>query len=81
VIKKKPLSEEYYKSKCIFYIAASIAWLLIAGVILVVNVITNNGLGLSPVLIAIVISTIFQVRRDALNENYALYKKDSEPIN
>jgi hypothetical protein len=81
-MKKRPLSKEYYKSKRNFYRALLIFWTLFAVVITTFNVITpKNIFEPSLVVIAVAISAIFATRLDALNENYALYNKDSEPIN
>ena len=81
-MKKRILSKEYYKSKRTFYLVFTIFWCLFGVVITTFNVITpKNIFEPSLVIIAFAISAIFGTRLDALNENYALYKKDSEPVN
>lgn len=93
-MKNRPLSEEYYKSKCKLYSRAYIT-LLIVGIISLVldtiltclnitlKVLGGDGGSSDPTLAlgALILSAIYYVRLDALKENYELHKKLSEPGN
>ncbi len=73
--KKGVLSEAYYKKMRIMYLVCSIAYLIMAIVVVSISLIIQDFSLSAFIMACIAISVIYQTRLDSLKENYTLYTK------